>query len=186
MMIATLCTAVVLAAAQAPALVPSTLGGTSWQLVVFHGADGTTVKPDDGSKYTLKFNNDGKVVVRVDCNRGSARWTSGRPGQIELGTFFSDRVHLIKPCSRGAALGVCPPRLLHDHRRDQRDRSRASCANNMQCIQWLPTVLPKRSDQQEESTSDQLIHQLEAVGLQADQLMLDKLAVQSLRPAKPE
>jgi hypothetical protein len=56
----------------------------------------------------------------------------------------------------------------------------------MQCIQRLPTVLPKRSDQQEESTSDQLIHQLEAVGLQADQLMLDKLAVQSLRPAKPE
>ena len=101
MMIATLCTAVVLAAAQAPALVPSTLGGTSWQLVVFHGADGTTVKPDDGSKYTLKFNNDGKVAVRVDCNRGSARWTSGRPGQIELGPMSLTRA-------------MCAPGSMHD------------------------------------------------------------------------
>ena len=90
-MIASLLAAVALAAVQVPAPTPTALGGTSWQLVMFHGMDDTTVKPDDGSNYTLKFGKDGKVAVRIDCNRGSGTWKSSAPGQLELGPMALTR-----------------------------------------------------------------------------------------------
>jgi len=100
-MIASLLAAVALAAAQVPASTPTALGGTSWQLVMFHGMDDTTVKPDDGSKYTLKFGKDGKVAVRIDCNRGSGTWKSPAPGQLELGPLALTRA-------------MCAPGSMHD------------------------------------------------------------------------
>ena len=100
-MIAIVLAAVALAAAQVPASTPTTLGGTSWQLVAFHGMDDTIVKPDDGSKYTLKFGKDGKVAVRIDCNRGSGTWKSPVPGQLELGAMALTRA-------------MCAPGSMHD------------------------------------------------------------------------
>ena len=77
------------------------LGGTSWQLVQFMGGNDKGLKPDDKSKYTLTFNTDGSVAVRVDCNRGRGSWKSAGHAQLELGPLALTRA-------------MCPPGSLHD------------------------------------------------------------------------
>jgi para-nitrobenzyl esterase len=78
------------------------LAGTSWRLVQFDASDGTVLTPDDRSKYTLRFEADGRVFVRFDCNRGSGDWKSPGPNQIELGPLALTRA-------------MCPRGSLHDH-----------------------------------------------------------------------
>jgi len=77
------------------------LEGTSWQLVEFAGGDDTKIKPDDGSRYTLQFMNDGKVAARLDCNRGHGSWESKEPNQLRLGPMATTRA-------------MCPPGSMHD------------------------------------------------------------------------
>lgn len=77
------------------------LSGTSWQLVRFQGPDERTFAPDDKSKYTITFRRDGRVVVRVDCNRGSTTWRVNAKGELEFGSW-----------SRTSA--KCGPKSLHD------------------------------------------------------------------------
>ena len=77
------------------------LGGTSWQLVKFHGGDGRILTPDDKSKYTLAFGKDGNLSARIDCNRGRGSWTSPGPGQLRLGLLALTRA-------------MCPPGSMHD------------------------------------------------------------------------
>jgi heat shock protein HslJ len=79
-----------------------TLEGKSWQLVHFTGKDGETLAPDDGSKYTIEFAEDGQLYARVDCNRGRGTWKSGGGSSLELGTLALTRVK----CAKGS---------LHDH-----------------------------------------------------------------------
>lgn len=75
-------------APQAPAGLP----GTSWQLLEIHNADGTLVHPDDPTKYTVMFEADGSVIVRLDCNHGRGTWKSTAAGQIELGPLALTRM----------------------------------------------------------------------------------------------
>lgn len=77
------------------------LTSTSWQLVRFEGGDGTVLTPDDGAKYTLDFEPEGRLAVRVDCNRGVGSWTSAGPSQLEFGPI-------------GLTRAMCPPGSLHD------------------------------------------------------------------------
>ena|SRR5215510_11952498 len=77
------------------------LSGTSWRLVKFQGPDERTFAPDDKSKYTIKFGSDGRVVVRVDCNRGSSTWKTTPKGELRFGSW-----------SRTSA--KCGPGSLHD------------------------------------------------------------------------
>jgi len=77
------------------------LSGTSWQLVKFQSSDETTLTPDDKSKYTITFGNDGRVSARIDCNRGSGTWKSDGPNQLQFGPMA-----LTRP--------MCPPGSLHD------------------------------------------------------------------------
>ena len=77
------------------------LEGTSWQLVEFQGSDDTTLKPDDGSKYTIRFETGGRLIVRLDCNRGRGTWTSAGPSQLEFWPLALTRAQ-------------CPPGSLHD------------------------------------------------------------------------
>ena len=77
------------------------LSGTTWQLVGFEGGDGAVVTPDDGAKYTLDFQRDGRLAVRVDCNRGSGTWSSDGPSQIRFGPLALTRA-------------MCAPGSLHD------------------------------------------------------------------------
>ena len=67
------------------------LDGTSWQLVKFQGSDGTTLVPDDRSKYTITFGANGRTTVRVDCNRGSGSWKYKGPNQIQFGAMSMTR-----------------------------------------------------------------------------------------------
>jgi para-nitrobenzyl esterase len=85
---------------QATSLVASELGGTAWQLVKFEGDD-TTLTPDDKAKYTLAFETDGRVSVRLDCNRGRGTWQSSGPKQLAFGPLALTRA-------------MCPPGSLHD------------------------------------------------------------------------
>ena len=77
------------------------LSGTSWQLVKFQGPDERTFTPDDKSKYTIKFGSNGRVLVRVDCNRGNSTWKATAKGELQFGSW-----------SRTSA--KCGPGSLHD------------------------------------------------------------------------
>jgi heat shock protein HslJ len=77
------------------------LNGTSWRLVKFQGPDERTFTPDDKSKYTIKFGADGRVLVRVDCNRGNSTWKVTANGELMFGSW-----------SRTSA--KCGPGSLHD------------------------------------------------------------------------
>lgn len=79
----------------------SPLSGTSWQLVKFQGPDERTFTPDDKSKYTIRFGSDGRVVVRVDCNRGASTWKTTTKGELQFGSW--ERTN-----------AKCRPGSLHD------------------------------------------------------------------------
>jgi para-nitrobenzyl esterase len=53
------------------------LDGTAWQLVRIESMDGTVFSPDERGKYTLTFEPGGRLLVRVDCNRGRGSWSDG-------------------------------------------------------------------------------------------------------------
>lgn len=74
--------------AQAP---PADLSNSSWRLVQFQGGDDTTLAPQDRSKYTVAFGTDGKVSVRIDCNRGHGTWKSSGANQIQFGPLALTR-----------------------------------------------------------------------------------------------
>jgi putative lipoprotein len=79
----------------------SPLQGTMWQLVKFQGGDGTTLTPDDRTKYTLDFGADGRLTAQVDCNRGRGTWKAVGSSQLELSPLALTR-------------GRCAERSLHD------------------------------------------------------------------------
>src|SRR6478609_1064675 len=85
----------------APTPTASALPGTVWQLVRFTGGDGASLVPDDGQKYTLQFDSDGHIAVRLDCNRGSSTWREPQAGTLELGPMALTRA-------------ACPPASMHD------------------------------------------------------------------------
>lgn len=55
---------------------PSALGGATWQW--------QTAGNGASDRYTLQFMDDGRVVVRADCNRGSGRYTADANGTLTL------------------------------------------------------------------------------------------------------
>ncbi len=67
----------------------------------FQSSDGTILKPDDKSKYTIAFEPDGRLGARIDCNRGRGTWKSSGPPQLEFGPLALTRM-------------MCPPGSLHD------------------------------------------------------------------------
>jgi para-nitrobenzyl esterase len=77
------------------------LAGTSWKLIKLQTGDESTLVPTDGSKYTITFESNGRVVARVDCNRASSTWKSPRANELQFGSW-----------SRTSA--KCPPGSLHD------------------------------------------------------------------------
>ena len=79
----------------------STLDGTSWQMVKFHGSNDSTITPDERAKYTIAFEPGGRLDARIDCNRGRGTWKSSGANQLELGPLALTRA-------------MCPPGSLHD------------------------------------------------------------------------
>ena len=84
-------TAITSASATAVAQNQRGLAGTSWKLVKLQGADEVTTVPDDGAKYTITFNSNGRVSARVDCNRGGSTWKSTRPNELQFGSWSMTR-----------------------------------------------------------------------------------------------
>lgn len=72
------------------------LAGTSWQLVEIASMNDTVERPDDASKYTLSFGEDGTASIQADCNRGKGSWTSESKSQLQFGDIASTRA-------------LCPP-----------------------------------------------------------------------------
>jgi len=85
----------------APQAATSTLSGTSWQLVRFQSSDDKTLTPAERVKYTMVFDRDGGVSVRIDCNRGHGTWKSEGPNQLQFGPLALTRA-------------MCPPAPLND------------------------------------------------------------------------
>lgn len=79
------------------------LAGTTWQLVSIQSMDdaqGTTKVPEP-SHFTLEFGRDGRVTLRLDCNRGTGDYKiapagDGSSGSLTLGPIASTRA-------------MCPP-----------------------------------------------------------------------------
>ena len=77
------------------------LAGTSWKLVKLQGGDEMTSVPDDGSKYTVTFETNGRVTSKVDCNRGSSSWKAVGGNKLQFGSWSMTRAK-------------CGPGSLHD------------------------------------------------------------------------
>ena len=103
---------------------PPRLEGTSWRLVEFRGGDKTVLRPDYPEKYTIAFGFDGRLRVRIDCNRGVATWRSPAPPQLELGPLALTRA-------------ICPPGSLHDHLLEQWPYVRSYVIRNGHLFLWL-------------------------------------------------
>jgi len=86
----------------APKLQLGGIGDTSWQLVKFQGGNGAVLTPDDKTKYTVAFTNNGNVSVRFDCNRGRGTWILNGPNELRFGPLAITRA-------------MCPQPTLHDH-----------------------------------------------------------------------
>jgi len=69
----------------------SELSGTAWQLVEIVSMNDTIDKPDDPSKYTLEFRDDGRAAMKADCNRGSGTWSSKSDSQLQFGPIASTK-----------------------------------------------------------------------------------------------
>jgi heat shock protein HslJ len=76
---------------------PAGLPNTSWQLLQIRDPNGTSLHPDDPTKFTVEFNADGSVVVQLDCNRGHGTWKSTAPGKIELAPMAVTRMMCLHP-----------------------------------------------------------------------------------------
>ena len=92
----------VLAGCTGPKVHLAGIGDTSWQVVKFQGGDGSVVTPDDKTKYTVSFTNNGDLSVRFDCNRGRGTWILNGPSEVRFGPLAMTRV-------------MCPPGSMHDH-----------------------------------------------------------------------
>jgi para-nitrobenzyl esterase len=68
-----------------PAPAPASLTGTSWQLVEFVGGDGRRLAPGANESYTIAFEENGRLSVRVDCNHGMGTWSSPEPSVLRFG-----------------------------------------------------------------------------------------------------
>ena len=84
------------------------LADTEWRLVEIQSMDDAigTTQPDDPSLYTMRLDRDGKVSMRLNCNRASGTWTSeasgdGSSGRFELGPLAMTRA-------------MCPPPSLDE------------------------------------------------------------------------
>lgn len=60
------------------AAAPRSLAGTGWRLIHFQSSNdaiGTKVPPN-AERYTLRFEADGSLALRLDCNRAMGKWTA--------------------------------------------------------------------------------------------------------------
>lgn len=85
------------------------LAGTSWRLIEIASMDDTqgTQRTADPSRYTIGFQPDGQMAVRLDCNRGvgtfKSRASASDSGSLKIGPLAVTKA-LCPPPSLGEAL----------------------------------------------------------------------------------
>ncbi len=77
---------------------PSELQGVEWRLVSLHRFGSNEVTVDRPERYTLRFEDDGRVRVRADCNVCGGRFELA-DGRLTISSLFCTRV-------------ACPPGSL--------------------------------------------------------------------------
>jgi heat shock protein HslJ len=91
--------AAALAGCATPTPAPTSLAGTSWQLLAIDSMDDAqgTTRPGDPSRYTVTFGADGRAAFQLDCNRASGEWKAtpatadARSGQLIFGALAGTR-----------------------------------------------------------------------------------------------
>jgi len=68
---------------------PDRLAGTQWQLVDIQYMDDTVLKPDAAGKYALRFDNNGSISIKADCNMLGGSYTYTSPSGLEFGPLRS-------------------------------------------------------------------------------------------------
>jgi heat shock protein HslJ len=83
--------------APATAVATPTLAGTSWRLASFQANDdgSQALRPGSPDGFTLSFGQDGRLAVKLDCNRGNGPWqavaTDATGGTLTLGPVATTR-----------------------------------------------------------------------------------------------
>ncbi len=100
------------------------LAGTSWQLLSIQSMSDAqpTVQVETPERYTLHFQDDGHVSMRLDCNRGMGTYrctpaTSGKSGQLSFGPIGMTRMLCPQPSLDGRIardLDFVRSYLVHD------------------------------------------------------------------------
>ena len=90
-------------ATAAPAAV--SLAGSNWRLVEFRSSDDAigVIRPDDPAKYTMSLAGDGRVSMRLNCNRANGPWSSKASSQ-DSGSFTFGNLAMTR--------ALCPPPSL--------------------------------------------------------------------------
>ena len=81
------------------------LAGSNWRLVEFRSSDDAigVIRPDDPAKYTMSLASDGRVSMRLDCNRANGPWSSKASSQ-DSGSFTFGNLAMTR--------ALCPPPSL--------------------------------------------------------------------------
>lgn len=88
----------------AAAPVSAGLAGSSWELIEFQSMDDAqgTTRPSPGQPYSVTFGADGSASFRLNCNRGSARWSAtpapaSGSGALSFGALALTRAYCPPP-----------------------------------------------------------------------------------------
>lgn len=90
----------------APTLAPAAgdIAGSTWELVDFQSSDDAqgTARPAPGQPYSVTFGADGSASFRLNCNRGSARWSAtpapaSGSGALSFGALALTRAYCPPP-----------------------------------------------------------------------------------------
>jgi len=77
--------------------------GTAWELVSIQSMDDAvgTTSIADPSLYTVRFGENGRAVLRFNCNRGEGRWaartSAADSGQLRFGPIKATRARCPQP-----------------------------------------------------------------------------------------
>ena len=74
-----------------------TLTDVLWELALIQSMDDSVYTPRAPGLFTLRFQQDGSLVIRADCNRGRGSWTSETASQLNITQLVSTRAMCITP-----------------------------------------------------------------------------------------
>ena len=94
--------ALMLLAACVSAPDPHPLEGSEWQLAAIDTSGSTTTLTAPlQARHTLAFGPEGALALQLDCNRGRASWSAGKPrngaGMLTIGPVASTRMLCPEP-----------------------------------------------------------------------------------------